>query len=172
MLKSKFKWVKYSFILGIFVLLTSCLSLVNANQKTPPTKELSPGQWRVMDEEEEQQAWQYVLNSPLGIAALNQLAIEGFISPLCPKTFYVNDESFGFQSLLRVECPEPQGVSTAIGYDEIRVIFNRFESNIENFSVERVSEETGEPTIDLGSYEPTPETRWKNSCLPQNMCVI
>lgn len=46
-------------------------------------------------------------------------------------------EEFGvFQSLLQVKCRDPLGVSIALAYDEIRVIFNRFESNIKmNLSV-------------------------------------
>lgn len=94
-------------------------------------------EWRQATETEEDAQWDYILNSPLGIAALNQLAIEGFISPLCPKTFYINEEYGGFQSLMKVECPEPQGASTAVGSDEVHVIFNRFESNIEGFEIHR-----------------------------------
>jgi hypothetical protein len=85
----------------------------------------------------------------MGIAALNQLAIEGFISPNCPKTFYLNEKAGGFQSLLRVKCPNERGVSGARGYSEMRVIFNRFESNIESFVVERVSSEGRPPTTKL-----------------------
>lgn len=96
------------------------------------------GQWRLMTEEEEAQNWEFILNSPLGIAALNQLAIEGFISPLCSKVFYINDEFGGFQTLLQVNCDTPRGISTAVSYQEMRVIFNRFESNIENFEIERI----------------------------------
>lgn len=95
-------------------------------------------QWRLMTEEEEAQNWEFILNSPLGIAALNQLAIEGFISPLCSKVFYTNDEFGGFQTLLQVNCDTPRGISTAVSYQEMRVIFNRFEGNIENFEIERI----------------------------------
>ncbi|HIK32072.1 MAG TPA: hypothetical protein IGS17_10190 [Oscillatoriales cyanobacterium M59_W2019_021] len=104
--------------------------------------------WRVTTAEEDTQIWNYILNSPLGIAALNQLAIEGFISPICPKTFYINDEFGGFQFMLRVQCPDDRGISTAVGYREMRAIFNRFEGNIENFSIERVGDEMP-PTIPL-----------------------
>ena len=45
------------------------------------------------------------------------------------------------QFLLRVKCPNPRGVSAAIAYDEMRIIYNRFESNIEGFDIERVSAE-------------------------------
>ncbi|GBF82248.1 hypothetical protein [Aphanothece sacrum] len=100
-------------------------------------------QWRKMADAEESQTWKYILNSPLGIAALNQLAIEGFISPTCTKTFYFEETSGGFLSLMRVKCSEPQGVSIAIKYDEIRVIFSRFEDNIEDFKIERVSRQEG-----------------------------
>lgn len=108
----------------------------------------SESNWRRMNPDEEAAAWDYILNSPLAIAALNQLAIEGFISPICQKTFYLNEEFGGLQTLLRVKCREPQGVSTAIGYDEIRVIFNRFEMSIESFDIERVSPESP-PSIRL-----------------------
>lgn len=50
---------------------------------------------------------------------------------------------------MRIKCSTPRGASSAIGYDEIRVTFNRFESNIENFDIERVSEETGSPKFEL-----------------------
>lgn len=93
--------------------------------------------WRRMNSQEVDRTWDYILNSPLGISALNQLAIEGFIAPNCTKTWYVN-ENTEFQSLLQVECPSPRGVSTARAYDQMRVIFNRFEDNIENFEIERV----------------------------------
>lgn len=103
--------------------------------------------WRRMNSQEVDRTWDYILNSPLGIAALNQLAIEGFIAPNCTKTWYIN-ENTEFQSLLQVECPSPRGVSTARAYDEMRVIFNRFEDSIENFEVERVYDE-GSANTDL-----------------------
>ncbi|MEW6496821.1 MAG: hypothetical protein AB1589_30500, partial [Cyanobacteriota bacterium] len=96
--------------------------------------------WRRMNSQEVDRTWNYILSSPLGIAALNQLAIEEFISPTCTKNWYFNANT-EFQSLLQVECPSPRGVSTARGYDEMRVIFNRFEDNIESFQVERVYDE-------------------------------
>lgn len=110
--------------------------------------QFSAPSWRGTTAEEDTQIWDYLLNSPLGIAALNQLAIEGFISPICPKTFYINDEFGGFQFMLRVQCPDDRGISTAVGYREMRVIFNRFEGNIENFSIERVGDEMP-PTVPL-----------------------
>lgn len=94
--------------------------------------------WHLMTKENEELAWRYILNSPLGIAALNQLAIEGFISPKCPKTFYVNEISSGYQILLQVTCPTSRGVSIARGYKEIQVIFDRFEDNIENYQIRRI----------------------------------
>ncbi|WP_144052126.1 hypothetical protein [Gloeocapsa sp. PCC 73106] len=97
--------------------------------------------WREMTAEEQEQTWGFILNSPLGIAALNQLAIEGFISPVCSKTFYVNDASGGFQTLLKVNCPSARGISIAVDYQEIHVIFSRFEDNIENFQIERIFSE-------------------------------
>ncbi|MGB3557675.1 MAG: hypothetical protein WBF52_07055 [Geitlerinemataceae cyanobacterium] len=107
-----------------------------------PLAQAQSSSWRSMTPEEQTQAWDYILNSPLGIAALNQLAIEGFISPICPKTFYTNEEFGGFQFMLRVQCPNLRGVSIAVGYSEMRAIFGRFESNIENFLIERVGDET------------------------------
>ncbi|HEY9878747.1 MAG TPA: hypothetical protein V6D29_09845 [Leptolyngbyaceae cyanobacterium] len=100
-----------------------------------------PGVWRAATSEEEQQTWDYILNSPLGIAALNQLAIEGFINPLCEKTLYSHQQYGGFQTLLQVTCPTPRGVSTARSYSEMRVVLNRFEDTIINFSVERIYED-------------------------------
>lgn len=113
-----------------------------------PLVQAQSSSWRSMTAEEESQAWDYILNSPLGIAALNQLAIEGFVSPICPKTLYTNDEFGGFQFILRVQCPNDRGISSAVGYREMRAIFGRFESNIENFSIERVGDEMP-PTIPL-----------------------
>jgi len=72
-----------------------------------------------MTRDEEAQGWDYILNSPLGIAALNQLAIDGFISPVCKKKFYLNEKFGGFKSLLQVKCRDPIGVSIALAYDEI-----------------------------------------------------
>lgn len=112
-----------------------------ANQLSEFNPQLDPAQaaeWRRMTPQEQAEAWEYILNSPLGIAALNQLAIEGFISPDCTKNFYTNDKYGGFQFLLQVESPELRGASTAKQYKQMRVIFNRFETNIENFEVERV----------------------------------
>ncbi|MEL6320344.1 MAG: hypothetical protein AAFQ57_06805 [Cyanobacteria bacterium J06626_14] len=97
-------------------------------------------EWRLATEDEAHDQWAYILNSPMGIAALNQLAIEGFISPLCPKTLYINDQFGGFQSLMMVECPDRRGASIAVGYDEVHVIFNRFEDNIEGFEIRRFGE--------------------------------
>ena len=105
-------------------------------------------QWRRMTGEEVDAQWDNILSSPLAIAALNQLAIEGFIAYDCEKSFYENVEFGGFQTLLRVQCPTERGVSAAVGYDEMRVIFNRFESNIESFDIQRVGPEQ-EPEINL-----------------------
>ncbi len=127
--------------IGVTLAIASCLgSSPNFGQEPNPTQPQSQ-QWRQMNKSEVSQQWENILNSPLGIAALNQVALEGFISFECPKTFYINEEFGGFQTLLRVKCPTARGLSTAVAYDEIRVIFNRFESNIENFEIQRVSEE-------------------------------
>jgi len=112
---------------------TSSVSSHSVKQESADLSE----EWRAATQTEEEAQWGYILDSPLGIAALNQLAIEGFISPLCSKTFYINEQYGGFQSLMKVECPDPRGASTAVGYDEVHVIFNRFESNIEGFEIQR-----------------------------------
>lgn len=134
-------------IIGISLASCSLIRLPNdslkpqvsqVSQALKQTNLTQSGHWQLMNEEEQKQAWTYVLNSPLGIAALNQLAIEGFISPNCPKTFYLNNQYGAFQTLLQVQCPTARGVSTALNYNEIRIIFNRFEDNIEDFKVERM----------------------------------
>ncbi len=105
-----------------------------------PERPALSSEWRLATDAEEEAQWDYILNSPIGVAALNQLAIEGFISPVCPKTFYINDQYGGFQALMQVTCPDFRGVSSAISYDEMRVIFNRFESTIENFEIQRIGQ--------------------------------
>ena len=119
----------------------SCTKLPTLPQASLASAESTSQSWQKMTAAQEEQAWQYIINSPLGVAALNQLTIEGFISPACPKTFYTNEAYDGFQFLLRVKCPTARGVSTAVSYEEMRVTFNRFEDNIENFQVERISSE-------------------------------
>lgn len=134
-------------VIAVGVVIASCTTATTSetNEKAPQNSQSQSQpqsqQWRRMTPKEQAQAWEYILNSPLGIAALNQLAIEGFISPVCAKTFYLNKKYEGFQTLLRVKCPDQRGVSSAIAYDEMRVIFNRFESTIESFEVERVDPE-------------------------------
>lgn len=131
--------------LGSVVVFASRLAATTSEVRQPTLQvsQAQASQWRRMTPQEQATEVENILNNPLGIAALNQLAIEGFISPNCPKTFYVNEKVGGFQTLWRVKCPDARGVSTAVGYDEMRIIFNRFESNIENFQVERVSAEEG-----------------------------
>ncbi len=137
--------------LGMCMVFASSLAAMSAEarEQIPQLSQAQSQQWRRMTSQEQTQTWEYILSSPLGIAALNQLAIEGFISPGCPKTFYLNEKVGGFQSLLRVKCPTERGVSGARGYSEMRVIFNRFETNIENFEVERVSSEGRPPATKL-----------------------
>lgn len=108
------------------------------SQASIPQNQLKPDEWRLMTAEEQEQIWSYILNSPLGIAALNQLAIEGFISPNCPKTFYVSQQYGGFKTLLQVKCNDARGISIASSYEEMRVTFERFEDNIENFQIKRI----------------------------------
>ena len=97
-----------------------------------------PEVWQPASDDDQTLIWGFVLQSPLGVAALNQLAIEGFISPLCEKTLYTHEVYESFQTLLQVTCPTPGGVSTARAYDEMRITFNRFEDTIIDFSVERM----------------------------------
>ena len=115
----------------------------NIQAATPKDK------WRRMNETEEINQIKSLIDSRMGVAALNQLALEGFIGFDCKRSFYLNEPYGGFQTLMRVKCNNPRGASSAIGYKEIRVVFNRFESNIEDFKIERVSEETGSPKIKL-----------------------
>ncbi|MBE9179066.1 hypothetical protein IQ268_10885 [Oculatella sp. LEGE 06141] len=125
---------------GLAIALSLEASVATPIDPAPPVTEPSQG-WRQMTSEERSQTLTYILNSPLGVAALNQLAIEGFISPTCTKTYYTNDTYSGFQTLLRVICPTERGVSIATSYAEMRVTFNRFEDSIESFNVERVHAE-------------------------------
>jgi hypothetical protein len=144
----KVSWLVSCIALGMGVVIASSAATTSETGKqSPQPSQPQSQQWRRMNSKEQAQAWEYILNSPLGIAALNQLAIEGFISPVCPKTFYLNKKYEGFQTLLQVKCPDQRGVSSAIAYDEMRVIFNRFESTIESFEVERVSPERPSTTM-------------------------
>ena len=139
-------WVVSGFFWGLVMLMTSCVTIKpltssptnKITQGSTQNKQLKPEEWRPITAEEETQTWKYILNSPLGIAALNQLAIEGFISPNCPKTFYVSQKYGLFQTLLQVKCSSPKGISIATAYQEMRIILNRFEDNIESFEVERI----------------------------------
>lgn len=101
-----------------------------------------------MSAEERERAIDLIINRPLGIAALNQLAIEEFVGPDCNRSFYTSKET-GFAILLQVKCSSPRGISIAVGYDEIRLTFNRFEDNIENFTIERVSVENSDRVTPL-----------------------
>lgn len=136
----------YFIVLGLLLTITGCVTTKQSiDSGTYQTAQVSrekstikDEQWRRMNIEEQQQNWDYILSSPLGIAALNQLAIEGFISPVCSKTFYVSQEYGLFKTLLQVKCPSPKGVSIAVSYQEMQIIFSRFEDNIENFEVKRI----------------------------------
>lgn len=110
---------------------------------------MSQNKWRKMTPQQEIDQIKSLIDSRMGVAALNQLALENFIGYDCTRKFYINDEFGGFQTLMQVKCSTPRGASSAIGYEEIRVTFNRFESNIENFEIERISEETGSPKFEL-----------------------
>ncbi len=110
---------------------------------------MSKNQWRKMTVQQEIDEIKSLINSRMGVAALNQVALENFIGFDCTRRFYVNDEFGGLQTLMRVKCSGQGGASTAIAYDEIRVTFNRFESNIEGFDIERVSKDIGPPKFEL-----------------------
>ena len=105
--------------------------------------------WVRMSEKQEINQIKSLIDSRMGVAALNQLALEGFIGFGCKRSFYINQRYGGFQTLMRVKCDKPKGASSAIGYSEIRVVFNRLEDNIEDFKIERFSQETGSPKIKL-----------------------
>jgi hypothetical protein len=108
--------------------------------QSPSIAQSQDAQWQPMSEEEKQRAIDSVINQPLGIAALNQLAIEGFVGADCNRSFYT-DQKTGFRILMQVKCSSPRGVSIALGYDEVRITFSLFEDNIENFTVDRVHAE-------------------------------
>ncbi len=134
-------WIARYTGVGVTLAIASCLGASPNFGQNPNPPQAQSQQWRRMTDSEVSQQWENILNSPLGVAALNQLALEGFISFQCSKTFYINEEFGGFQTLLRVQCPTPRGLSAALAYDEMRVIFNRFEMSIDNFEIQRVSEE-------------------------------
>jgi hypothetical protein len=115
--------------------------MTNQPPETSPAVASLPSVWQPASPEEEEAFWGIILNSPLGIAALNQLAIEGFVSPLCDRTLHTHSEFGSFQTLLQVQCPNPRGISIARSYSEVRITFNRFEDNIEDFAVERIYDE-------------------------------
>ncbi|MGB3642264.1 MAG: peptidoglycan-binding domain-containing protein [Rivularia sp. (in: cyanobacteria)] len=110
--------------------------------------EIGQDNWRRMTETEEINEIKSLISSCIGVAALNQVALEGFIGHTSTRSFYLNERYAGLQTLMRVK-GGTGGPSGGIAYNEIRIIFNRFENNIINFDVERVSEETGLPNIQL-----------------------
>jgi hypothetical protein len=129
--------------------LVVCSVQDNQAQINEPTITESEQQWRQMTQQEEHQELLSIINHKMGVAALNQLALEGFTGYDCERRFYVNDYYGGMQTLMRIECANPRGASSAIGFDEARVIFNRFESNIENFEIQRRGEEVTQFTFPL-----------------------
>lgn len=135
------RWIRLAAGLGLLVAGGTAIStLTQAQPSLAQTTESStlPEVWQPASEADEALIWRFVLQSPMGVAALNQLAIEGFISPVCEKTLYTHATYESFQTLLQVQCPTPGGVSAARAYDEMRITFNRFEDTIDTFSVERV----------------------------------
>lgn len=97
--------------------------------------------WQPISAEEEERFWDYVLQSPLGIAALNQLAVEGFISPTCDKKLYSHAEYGTFQTLMHIDCGRPIAGRGGRAFGEVRVTFNRFEDVIASFEIEPVYDE-------------------------------
>jgi len=142
----KLNWLTFCVTVTIFVTITNCTTTerlasspaFQTSQSSTQIPHSLSSEWKLMSAEEQEQAWKYILNSPLGIAALNQLAIEGFISPNCPKNFYVSQQYGGFQILLQIKCNDERGISIASSYKEMRVIFKRFEDNIEDFQIQRI----------------------------------
>ncbi|KST69028.1 peptidoglycan-binding protein [Mastigocoleus testarum BC008] len=105
-------------------------------------------EWRRMTEAEEVDEIKRIINNRMGVAALNLLALESFLGLQCTRSFYFNEKFGGNQRLMRVKCDPPRGASSAVAYEEIRIIFNLFEGFIETFNVERVIEGT-EPKFKL-----------------------
>ena len=101
--------------------------------------------WQPLDDRASQDFVDRLLMSPMGIAALNQLAIEGFIAYNCPKTFY--RDGTGFRVLMQVKCPTMRGVSPFVGYDEIHIIFDTFEGTVNGFSIDRYGDEVPAPPL-------------------------
>lgn len=127
-------------------LVSGCLLVVSGAANAESVPDLSEGMmmaqanssdivWQRLNQQETQNTINSILDSPMGVAALNQLAIEGFIAFNCRKSYY--QDVNGFRWLLQVNCPTPRGVSTAVAYDEMRVVFNTFEGSIESFTTER-----------------------------------
>lgn len=140
-------FLKLLLSLFCFGLVFSCSQ--NSLNQTKPIESNNQQQWRRMSDEEKNQEIMSLINHKMGIAALNQLALEDFIGYDCKKSFYSNDYYGGMQTLLRIKCSNPKGASVAIGYDEVRVIFNRFEGNIEDFEIQRIGEESDQSTFSL-----------------------
>lgn len=130
---------QHGLVAGVSLLVLGGVSAANAD--SPAQVEVGtdlPEVWQPASAEDQEQIWHFILQSPLGVAALNQLAIEGFISPGCEKVLYTHAEYESFQTLLQVQCSTSGGISTARAYDEMRITFNRFEDTINDFSVERI----------------------------------
>ncbi len=133
------RWVGLAAGIGVLVAGAALAPRVTqAETAQVPAEATLPEVWQPASEDDQALIWRFVLQSPMGVAALNQLAIEGFISPVCEKTLYTHEVYETFQTLLQVQCPAPGGVSAARAYDEMRVTFNRFEDTIEDFDVERI----------------------------------
>lgn len=134
----KLNWLRLSLSVTIILTIVSCVVTKRLASSPVAQNQSLSSEWKQMTAAEQKQITQYLLNSPLGIAALNQVAIEGFISPNCPKTFYISKKYGGFQTLLQIKCNDERGISIASSYQEIRVIFKRFEDNIEDFEIQRI----------------------------------
>lgn len=106
--------------------------------------------WRkVTTLEEELEILQKLINSRMGIGMLNQVTLEGFIGYDCERTFYRGHDTMDW--LMRIRCSTPRGVSAALGgFEEVRVVMGGFEGKIEDFEIQRISDEAGRaPDIPL-----------------------
>lgn len=101
--------------------------------------------WRkVTTSEEELEILHKLINSRMGIAMLNQVTLEGFIGYDCERTFYRGQDTMDW--LMRIRCSTPRGVSAALGFEEVRVVMGGFEGKIEDFEVQRLSDDEGTPS--------------------------
>ena len=65
--------------------------------------EIGQDNWRRMTETEEINEIKFLISSCIGVAALNQVALEGFIGHTSTRSFYLNERYAGLQTLMRVK---------------------------------------------------------------------